>query len=135
MRKRAVISGNGRPVVILIMILTIFLSASLSLAANTTAQSVPQPTDDFAWFRSGGEDSVNGRAFTRASELLPASDLTPSSAASMTFTPVADTDLVENFPDLNTGETTEIWAGYDDRPDYMGGILRGLLKADDPGLF
>jgi hypothetical protein len=134
MKKRGSIFGNGRLVAVLFVILVIFLSASLSLAFNTTAQPVPQPADESAWFRSGGEETEDGRVFARANELAPSPSQTASTAGSMTFKPVADSDVVENYPDLNMGSTTEIWAGYDDRPDHMGGILRGLVKFDISGL-
>jgi len=136
MIKRAAIFGNGRLALFLFVILVIFLSASISFAANTTVttQPVPPPADEFDWFSPGGEDAVDGPVYSRASELVPATSPLASTAGSMTFTPIADSDVVENFPDLNTGTTNDIWAGYDFRSDPLGGVVRGLVKFDTSSL-
>ena len=60
MIKRTSIFGDGRSAVNLLLILVIFLLASLSLASNTApeAQPVsPSRRKKSDWFRSGGEDT------------------------------------------------------------------------------
>ncbi len=121
-------SKIGRTAVIVLLTVILFATTGLLLVSGATATAVPVPTPA-PGLRASEGTMLDGRTLARASSLsLP--DRSPAVAGSMAFTPVADSDVFSNYPNLNTGDTTEIWAGYDDYQETMGGIARGLVRFD-----
>jgi hypothetical protein len=122
----------GRTAVFILFTVTLFISTGILLVSGATTTVIPMSTPA-PGFRSGEGTMPDGRSLARASS-LPLHDRSKETTASMTFTAVADADIFSNYPDFNTGDTTEIWAGYDDYQDTMSGIDRGLIRFDISGL-
>ncbi len=59
------------------------------------------------------------------SNIQPASVLPPD-----TFYSIADADVLQGYPNSNTGSDTEMWAGYDDSLDPDGMIVRSHVRFD-----
>ena len=122
----------GRTALFIFFTVTLFVSTGILLVSGATTTVVPMSTPA-PGFRSGEGTMPDGRSLVRASSLL-LHNRSAASAGSMTFTAVADADISGNYRDLNTGNATEIWAGYDDYQDTMSGIARGLVRFDISGL-
>jgi hypothetical protein len=54
--------------------------------------------------------------------------------AQQTFYAIADAAVLQGYPTLNFGNTTDMWAGYDESLEPDGKIARSLVKFDITGL-
>jgi hypothetical protein len=50
--------------------------------------------------------------------------------AQQTFSAVADATVLQGYPTLNFGDTSDMWAGYDDYLNPDGRIVRSLIRFD-----
>ncbi|MBX7233866.1 MAG: DNRLRE domain-containing protein, partial [Caldilineales bacterium] len=48
----------------------------------------------------------------------------------VTLIPNSDACVLQGYPTLNAGRTTDMWAGYDDQPNRNAQIVRGLVRFD-----
>ncbi|MBC7237417.1 MAG: DNRLRE domain-containing protein [Chloroflexi bacterium] len=54
----------------------------------------------------------------------------PSAATQMVLTSVADASVLQGYPSSNVGDTSDMWAGYDEYLDPFGRIVRSLVRFD-----
>lgn len=84
---------------------------------------------------SGLERSQSEGRLIEESPLLSKNEEAPIGAlAQQTFNAIADATVLQGYPTLNFGDTSDMWAGYDDslNPDAM--IVRSLIRFNIAGL-
>jgi len=64
----------------------------------------------------------------------PTPTVTPPGPHQVTLISIADSTILQGYPDFNAGGTSDMWAGYDDYLDPDGEIVRGLVRFDLSGL-
>jgi len=75
------------------------------------------------------------KAWPPAPTPTPTPTATPiPSPHQVTLTSIADSCVLEGYPDSNVGDAGDMWAGYDDYLDPDGKIVRSLVRFDLPSL-
>ena len=81
-----------------------------------------------------GSSQPVGRLLKRAT-VTPDMEEQPIRALdTQTFYPIADTTVLEGYPSVNLGNTSDMWAGYDVCLNPDGEIARSLIRFDISGL-
>jgi hypothetical protein len=75
-------------------------------------------------------NQVDGRSIEQAPIPFEVEESPANRADQQTYYSIADATVLEGYPDLNFGATTDMWAGYDDSLDPHGQIARSLIKFD-----
>jgi hypothetical protein len=67
---------------------------------------------------------------TNTATPTPTYTVTPDAIPQQVLFAVADACVLEGYPTSNVGNTTDMWAGYDDSLDPGGRIVRSLVRFD-----
>jgi len=72
----------------------------------------------------------DGRLLEEVPSASEVQELPVPSQDQQTFYSIADACVLQGYPDVNFGGTTDMWAGYDDDPDRNAQIARSLVHFD-----
>jgi hypothetical protein len=76
----------------------------------------------------------DGRLLKEAPPSSEVEEAPISAQAQRTFYSIADATVLQGYPTQNVGDTTDMWAGYDDLLNPDGKIVRSLVKFNIAGL-
>ena len=75
-------------------------------------------------------NQFDGRLIEQAPSPSEVEKSPASTVDQQTFNAIADAKVLEGYPTVNFGDTTDMWAGYDEYLDPHGQIARSLVKFD-----
>lgn len=77
---------------------------------------------------------ADGRLLKESTLLSEAQESSVGALGQQTFSASADTTVFQGYPTLNFGNTTDMWAGYDDSLSPDGRIVRSLIRFNPANL-
>jgi hypothetical protein len=120
----------------LFVIIALYLLSPLqNINAGSPGPTTGPRADIITELRSAGmagvaPNQVDRRSLEQAPSLAEVEESPADTAAQQTFYAIADATVLEGYPAVNIGSTTDMWAGYDEYLDPDGQIARSLVKFD-----